>query len=412
MSESPRSQEVRIATMGCRWRIDLSALDPQAGQRLRELWARAGWPADTTGAAPGSLLAALAPDEPPGFPRTLRAAHTAGSAADGSGGAFVADILVDRRIEVGSYQFSTALTQHCLAAQAGRMTLLHSAALAHPDSGACVILIAGSGTGKTTAARLLGRRLGYLSDETAAIRADGTLIAHPKPLSVIPTGGGRKVELSPDEAGLLRPPSGPLRLAATIVLSRDPSCAEPVLEAVDLFSALAEIIPQSSSVPLQDSPLETLATAVTAGAGVHRLRYAEMAQAAPLVLDLLAAGSRAQPAPRTWVPMAPPQDRRTGPWAPYPAAAVSGCTRAVERSPWRDALHDPGQQEVFLLNGPKPVRLMGIGATLWLACEQPRTVAELVDVTIERHGAHPQARELVLEALARLSGEGLVRPAG
>ena len=72
-------------------------------------------------------------------------------------------------------------------------------------------LVGPSGTGKTTATRLLATRLGYVSDETVSIDPDGTVAPHPKPLSVVarPTAGrGDKQQLSPDDLGLAaRPPT-------------------------------------------------------------------------------------------------------------------------------------------------------------------------------------------------------------
>ncbi len=388
------NQPLQIATMGCRWVLDLTRLDKAPAERLRELWQRtAGWEPE--------------PDEPEGFPRTLEVGYLDGPDRLPEG------IEIGRDISTASYELSGALTLKCLTTQAGRMTLLHSAALALPESGATVILVAESGTGKTTASRVLGQHLGYLSDETAAIRADGTLIAHAKPLSVIPAPGEPKVEFAPDEAGLLRPPAGPAWLAATLLLDRDPDHPQPTLEPVDLLTALSEVIPQSSSLPEQEQPLDTLARALTSGAGVHRLRYAEITDAVDLVLDLLRRVPRDTHAERAWEIIEPPARRRTPAWEPSPAWESGDLESAarIVRAPWRDALRDPATDELFVLNGPMPLRLFGLGASIWSACIVAQSVSELIARIIEEHGEHPDAEALVRDAITVLAGQGLLQPA-
>src|ERR671912_297894 len=72
-------------------------------------------------------------------------------------------------IEEVLHHLSPAVTTHALVARAGQLMMLHAAALADPRTGATAVLVAASGTGKTTASRTLGKRFIYLSDETAAI---------------------------------------------------------------------------------------------------------------------------------------------------------------------------------------------------------------------------------------------------
>lgn len=390
MTERQAAEPLRINTMGCRWEVDISRLEAPLAQRLRELWAACSdWRPDRS--------------EPDGFPEVLTAYHAGTS--DRPNGSVIA---LQPDVESAPYAFSGAITLRCIERQAGRMTLLHSAALALPDSGATVILIAESGTGKTTAARRLGERLGYLSDETAVIRGDLTLIAHPKPLSIIPEPGRPKIEVAPEEIGLLPAPDQPW-LAAAVLLSRSPDVAAPVLEPVDVFEALAEVIPQSSSLPLQEQPLDTLAGVLTAGAGCFRLRYSEIDAAADLVVDVLRSVSRGEQRSRTWQVVTPPQDQRTGPWVASPAeeGELPPGGRVV-RAPWRDALADE-DGDVFALNGARPVRLMALGASIWRGCAEPRTVEEIRDQIVAEHGPHPDADSLVRQAIATLADEGLVR---
>ena len=58
--------------------------------------------------------------------------------------------------------------------------MLHACGVADPE-GAVIALVAKSGTGKTTASSQLARTFGYITDETVAIRADGTLCRIPSP---------------------------------------------------------------------------------------------------------------------------------------------------------------------------------------------------------------------------------------
>lgn len=389
------TEPLLIKTMGARWRVDVSRVTEADADRLRVLWGRTtGWEPD--------------PHEPPDFPRELTVTYP--DLTDG-----LSDpLVIGRDIETASYTFSGLMTVRSLTAQAGRVTLLHSAALALPETGATVLLVAESGTGKTTAAKELGRHLGYLSDETAAIDADGIVIPHPKPLSVIPGPGEPKIEMAPDEVGLLPPPAVQPWVAATILLQRSPTSPGPLdLTPVDLPTALSEVIPQSSSVPVHDEPLPTLANVLTAGAGTFRLRYVEIIDAIGMILELLRGVAPGDHRPRDWERIAPSADRRTGPWSPSPAwtrpnADFDG---PLERAPWRDALRDIETESIFVLNAHQPTKLMGLGATVWTLCESPQTPAQLLDEVIAQHGSHPQAADLVRQTIATLAAEGLLRAA-
>ena len=98
------------------------------------------------------------------------------------------------------------VTLEGIESQHGRLWMLHACGLADPASGATVVLVAPSGTGKTTAARVLGRTFGYVSDETVAIGPDGAVVAYPKPLSLLEGGVRPKRQRSPRELGLVDAP--------------------------------------------------------------------------------------------------------------------------------------------------------------------------------------------------------------
>ncbi len=129
------------------------------------------------------------------------------------------------------YRVSRQLTNASILRRSGQCVMLHAAGVASDDGGT-VALVAASGTGKTTAARVLGRRLGYVSDETVAVEHDLTVRAYPKPLSIVvdPASPWVKHERSPDDLALRRPPHS-LRLSAVVVLERSDDAVAPSLSA-------------------------------------------------------------------------------------------------------------------------------------------------------------------------------------
>lgn len=181
-------------------------------------------------------------------------------------------------------RLSPAVTLAAIEHQAGRLLMFHAAGLAAP-SGRTLVLVAPSGTGKTTAARYLGQRLGYVTDETLALRADGTIAPYPKPLSVIEPGVAHKSQVGPDEALLQRAPDI-CRVSAIVILERDGS-AQPWLEPVDIVSALARLGPETSSLTRLDRPLHRLAEVVETAGGLRVLHYANAEQLLQVAHDVL-----------------------------------------------------------------------------------------------------------------------------
>ncbi len=78
----------------------------------------------------------------------------------------------------------------------GEALMLHASAVAL-DDGRVIGFVGPSGRGKTTASQALGRTYGYVTDETLAIRADGSVVAYPKPLSI-----GTRPDVKRHRAGL------------------------------------------------------------------------------------------------------------------------------------------------------------------------------------------------------------------
>ncbi len=172
-------------------------------------------------------------------------------------------------------QTTQEITRALIAAQAGRLLMLHAGAVSHPESGASLVFVAPGGTGKTTLSRLLGRRLGYLTDETVGITHTGDILPYPKPLSVRRPGAPEfKEELSPDSLALLPPAAAP-RVARIVVLVRDPELGSVDMEELSVMDAIFAVVAETSSLSRLDRPLHRLADLLHAAGPVLRVRYAE-----------------------------------------------------------------------------------------------------------------------------------------
>ena len=184
------------------------------------------------------------------------------------------------------------ITRTLIAAQAGRLLMLHAGAVSHPVTGASLVYVAPGGTGKTTLSRLLGQRFGYLTDETVGITDTGAILPYPKPLSVRRPGAPHlKDELSPDGLGLLPAPIAP-QVARIIVLDRSPELATGVeLEELCVMDALFAVVEETSSLSWLDRPLHRLAELLEASGPVLRVRYAEASDIEDDLVALLAGRS-------------------------------------------------------------------------------------------------------------------------
>ncbi|WP_300528434.1 hypothetical protein [uncultured Nocardioides sp.] len=139
---------------------------------------------------------------------------------------------------------------------AGRLVMLHACGVADPDTGRTVVLAGPSGMGKSTAAVHLGRRWGYVSDETVAITEDQRVLPFPKPLSLI-RGERWKEQVSPDDLGLVVPPQE-LRLGAIAILSRHPE-GLTIVERKRRTEFVAQVAPHTSYLGELDRPVHRLA---------------------------------------------------------------------------------------------------------------------------------------------------------
>ena len=389
MAATERDSQLVLSLFGERWLVDLSAFSHPAPyvERLRHLWARGVVDTSDHDVAFRPLPAGAD-----------RADH------DGVVTAFVAE----RDDGSFPYAFSRAMTQALISRLTGSGLLLHAAGLASPDGGRGVVLVASSGTGKSTAARTLGRRFGYLSDELMRVDADHRMHGLPKPLSIIvPDFPGGKDESSPDDLGLAEAPAEAPEVAAVVCLSRSTDAADVVLEPIGVHEFIAEVLPQSSSIWRGERPLHHLVEAGVLGGGPYRLRYSEIAEAEELIASLLSRDARAAKT-HEWVGHLPDDGER---WkanaSPAELPDALSDDVVVSRTPWTDAIESEG--EISVLAGAEFSRIAGIAAPIWLACSQPQTAGELGEMLEHEFGPHPEAPELMRTALAELVSRRLVR---
>lgn len=285
-------------------------------------------------------------------------------------------------------------TSRAIESARGTHLLFHAACLAAPDTGAAILLVAASGTGKTTATRRLGPHFAYLTDETAIIAPDGLAVTpYPKPLSVLEARGVRpKTQQGPDDLGL-GPTLSDAQLARIAVLDRvrDPGGpVPPRAEAMELVAALRELVPQTSSLSRLPRGLVTLCRVLDTVGGAQRLVYAEAEDLRDVVDGLLAA-------PTT--PVLPAWEALTD--EELAASAGAAAPGAVSRCAVDDGiLTDDGR--LVLLVSDRLVVLEGLGPAVWLLLDEPRIPADVV-ARLRAEGPVPEDAEArVREAMDAL----------
>lgn len=289
---------------------------------------------------------------------------------------------------------TSELTVAAILERAGELTMLHACGVAHP-SGAVIALVAKSGTGKTTASSQLARTLGYITDETVAIQADGTVLPYPKPLSVkqaVP--GAAKLQVGPDELGLRVAPDNP-RISAMALLDRiTGDYKRPVIEPVSLVEAVLALVPDTSSQAALDRPLQSLCQLIDSVGGVFRVTYSEAADLKDTLAPLFLSDPERSDAIREWSPAlaesaAPPGDQIG---VQSPESIPAGW---LQRTCVVDAVEIG--EDLLVLTETELTKLSGIGPIIWQTAQRPVSMQTLVDRIEALHGL-PEGYEALLDA--------------
>lgn len=320
--------------------------------------------------------------------------------------------------EQSGYRFASRVISSSIAEHVGKALMLHAGALTVPGGDRAVALVAASGTGKTTASRVLAQQgWGYLTDECVAVGEDLTIQPLAKPLSVVtdPAAGGHlKHQVGPDELGMAEP-GEPAVLAGMVLLRRLRNEEEvardggtlPRLDEVDLAEALGRLAPQTSALSRTPGGLARLAQVVRE-VGVVELVYSEIEQASGLLADWVAGQAH-----RPRLPADEPDVLVGGaPWdrvlvKPGKVEALAPSARWQREDHSTAVLTTDGQAVV--MTGSEVTQLGPLGRVLWERLAEPRALGELQEALVEAFGEHPDAAAITAEALASLRSQGLVR---
>lgn len=275
-------------------------------------------------------------------------------------------------------QLTVQVTLQVLKHYSGSAHLLHAAVVGDQRTRGAFALVAASGTGKTTASKVLGREFAYLSDETAIIRSDRSIVPYLKPLSVIENEGEPKIQYAPQELGLraVEPDDESYRLEHIIVLNRTGKPHAPTLERIPLGRALFNIVAQSSGVQASDRGLGALIDLINGVGGALLLTYSEIAQAAPLLRDVLAG---------QWNATAERVDYEHVPRQPRGGLLLRRDRGELVRSRETEGVAFEGRYYLTTQGMLSEVSL--IAWDLWSAAERPITFEDLYAEMVELYGA-------------------------
>ena len=281
---------------------------------------------------------------------------------------------------------ATEVTLAGIAELSGSALMLHAGGVAL-DDGRVIALVGPSGRGKTTATQALGRELGYVTDETLAVRPDGSVISYRKPLSI-----GRhpdaKTPFSASGLGLGDLPTSPLTLAAIVVLDRRDDVDAPRVEQVPLLEALNEVVPQTSYLSMLHDPLRTLMTTILSTGGVRRVVYSEAETLPGLIDEILSASSAESPA-LVDVNVAAADcgcDAKLNPFSAAEPRGEADASSLYGRTEYRSAV--TVDDALVVLKNSRVTVLEGIGPAVWFAADGS-TEAELTDAALREIPAPP-----------------------
>ncbi|WP_448006668.1 hypothetical protein [Agromyces bauzanensis] len=282
-------------------------------------------------------------------------------------------------------EIASEVTLAAIDGLSGEALMLHAAATALED-GRVIGFVGPSGRGKTTAAQALSLGHRYVTDETLAIRPDGTVVPFPKPLS-IGARPGRKEHVAASALGLRPASADGLRLAALVLLDRRPDVEQPYVESVHLVDALPEVVSQSSFLTRLDRPLRSLAEAIVSTGGVRRVIYSE-AGTLPAVLDEILAMVDEDAPTVTDVSSTYLRDCDcVSPSGEEAAAGVEALPGTYRRTIAKDALLvDDG---LLVMTPDQVMVLEGVGPVVWLAADDS-TEDDLRDAALRQLPEPPE----------------------
>lgn len=289
---------------------------------------------------------------------------------------------------------TSELTLAGILERAGELTMLHACGVADVRTGGVIALVAKSGTGKTTAATVLAKSRGYVTDETVAIGPSGEVLAYPKPLSVKQAAAGAaKIQVGPDELGLAELPPA-LFIDAIILLDRvrpPRASTAPNLQPVPLADAVLALIPDSSSQASIKEPLQSLCRLIENVGGLWRLEYSE-AEDLPGFLEKGLAKLEAERG--SWsVPSAPVEAGNIPPGH-------------LRRTDPVDAVLIDG--DLLVLQETEILRLSGIAPTIWSASSRSVTAETLAAEVGLEHGLPDGYKETLDAAVDELVERGIL----
>ena len=371
------SEDYVIDAFGAAWFLDTHGLAPEARERLQTLWGRcrvAGARAGDPGVEP-----------------------------------FVASSAVPyRRVSGHHHGLAPAPTRRRRPASRSRVH-------AWPTGDGPRRTVRG---GKSTAALILGRHFGYLSDETVAIEVDGRISPYPKPVSVItkPDAPWDKHESSPDELCLIEA-DGTAHLEVMVVLERDPDVDAPELTQLPLADALLAIIVQSSSLPTLDQPLRRLAELASRSGGPYLLRYSEISECVELLGDLLStppvqAGTSwtSVPGPAQAAARAAGESHRISPASTPDYGPPDPDLRddtLLTRAPWIDAVQ--GEGGTIVLIDHTCIRLGPVGEVVWHTVGDGVALRDVHGAVVEALGPHPDSASIVSGGVSSMIASGVIK---
>jgi hypothetical protein len=305
-------------------------------------------------------------------------------------------------------RITSEVTIGAIAGLRGKALMLHASAVAL-DDGRVIGFVGPSGRGKTTASQVLSRVYGYVTDETLAVRLDGSVLAYPKPLSI---GSQPHVKLTEPASslGLRGAPDDGLHLAALVLLDRRPDVGHAFVESVPLIEALSALVPQTSHFSALDRPLRTLLEAMRSTGGVRRVVYSEASSLPPLIDDVLRTIDDDMPVLTDVAKMSERDCDCFSGLVPddSPTSARIDRPGAIWRTTYTDALFV--DDSLLVLARDRVVVLDGVGPILWLAADG-LTEDELREIALRQLPEPPagvDATAVIADAVQSLVGESLL----